>query len=81
MQNVNALRAALQSNVCNVTFRKLDGTVRNMRATTDATRFSYESKTNVERKRNDNVCVMWDMDKQQWRSMRNDALIEWAVEA
>ena len=80
MQNVDALRVALQSNVCNVTFRKLDGTLRNMRATIDATRFAYESKTNGERRRNDNVCVMWDMDKGQWRSMRNDALIAWEVE-
>jgi hypothetical protein len=25
--------------------------------------------------------VLWDMDKGQWRSMRNDSLIEWQVEA
>jgi len=50
-----------------------------MRATTDTTRFSYESKTTGERKRNDNVTVMWDVDKAQWRSMRNDALVAWDV--
>ena len=75
----NTLRTALQNNICNVTFRKLDGTVRNMRATTDTTRFSYESKTTGERKRNDNVTVMWDVDKAQWRSMRNDTLISWDI--
>jgi len=75
----NELRIALQNNICNVTFYKIDGSVRNMRATTDTTRFSYESKTTGERKRNDNVTVMWDVDKAQWRSMRNDALVAWDV--
>lgn len=77
---MDKLTTALRNNVVVVTFKKVDGTVRKMRATTDTSRFIYESKTTGERKRNDTVTVLWDMDKGQWRSMRNDSLIEWQVE-
>lgn len=82
MQNINALRAALANNICTVAFTKQNGELRVMRATTDSTRFVYENKTDSStRKRNEDVTVMWDVDKAQWRSMRNDTLLQWAIEA
>jgi hypothetical protein len=79
--DIAALRAALANNVCIVYFTKQDGSIRRMRATTDATRFHYVHKTAGTRKRNEDVTLMWDMDKGAWRSMRNDAFIEWEREA
>ena len=82
MQSIAALRTALANNVCTVTFTKQNGELRVMRATTDSTRFVYVNKTDKStRKRNDDVTVMWDCDKAQWRSMRNDTLLQWAIEA
>jgi hypothetical protein len=78
MQNTNALINTLQNGVAFVTFRKQDGTVREMTCTLQATRINYENKTTGERKRNDNVLVVWDISKAQWRSMRNDSIICWA---
>ena len=77
---MNKFTTALQTGVVVLTFRKKDGTVREMRATTDTSRFVYESKGNSDRKRNDAVTVLWDLDKGEWRSMRNDSLIDWRVE-
>jgi hypothetical protein len=78
MQNINALVNTLQNGVAFVTFYKKDNTVREMTCTQQATRIDYENKTTGERKRNDNIVVVWDMDKQQWRSMRKDSIMCWA---
>jgi len=78
MQNINALVNTLQNGVAFVTFRKKDNSVREMTCTLQATRISYENKTTGERKRNDDVLVVWDMSKQQWRSMRKDSIMCWA---
>ena len=68
----------LQNGVAFVTFRKKDGSVREMTCTLQATRIDYEHKTTGERQRNDDVVVVWDMGKQQWRSMRKDSIMCWA---
>jgi len=78
MQNINALVNVLQNGVAFVTFYKKDNTVREMTCTQQATRISYENKTTGERKRNDDVLVVWDMGKQQWRSMRKSSIICYA---
>jgi len=78
MQNIDALVNTLQNGVAFVTFRKKDNTVREMTCTLQATRINYEHKTTGERKRNDNVIVVWDMGKQQWRSMCKNSIMCWA---
>lgn len=78
MQNINALVNTLQNGVAFVTFYKKDNTVREMTCTQQATRINYENKTTGERKRNDNVLVVWDISKAQWRSIRNDSIICYA---
>ena len=77
-QNINALVNTLQNGVAFVTFYKRDNTVREMTCTLQTARISYENKTTGERKRNDDVLVVWDMGKQQWRSMRKDSIMCWA---
>lgn len=78
MQNINALVNVLQNGVAFVTFYKQDGTVREMTCTQQAARINYENKTTGERKRNDSVLVVWDVTKQQWRSMRKNSIICYA---
>lgn len=78
MQNIDALVNTLQNGVAFVTFCKHDGTVREMTCTLQTARINYENKTNGQRKRNDDVLVVWDMGKQQWRSMRKNSIMCWA---
>jgi hypothetical protein len=78
MQDINALVNTLQNGVAFVTFYKKDNTVREMTCTLQAARIVYENKTTGQRKRNDNVIVVWDMGKQQWRSMCKNSIMCWA---
>ena len=68
------LRNALEKGAVNVTFTKADGTRREMRATTNQNLFTYESKgTGVPEPQG--VIRVWDLDKNEWRSIREDRVI------
>ena len=68
----------LRNGVVELCFVKKDGSVRVMRATLNAALFTYEHKG---RERNNaNVTCVWDMDKQAWRSFRNESLLSWEQE-
>lgn len=59
-----------------VTFEKSDGTLREMRATLESNVIveTREKKTDRVKKPNPDVCAVWDMEKQEWRSFRWDKL-------
>jgi len=71
------ITSALQNGVVFVTFRKKDSSVREMICTQQPSRINYVNKSNSERKRNDDVLVVWDMSKLEWRSMRKDSVLSW----
>jgi hypothetical protein len=73
------LVAALENGVVNIEFSKSDGTIRKMRATLNSNLFAYKA-ANTERKRNENVLPVWDMDKSGWRSFRFHNLVSWKPE-
>lgn len=75
---VDDLKTALQENIVLVTFTKVDGTVRTMRAT-NSEKFFERKLTGKERKKNENVTYLYDLDKGSWRSMKNDNLISWEI--
>lgn len=80
MYNRNAMLADLSENICNVTFEKIDGTVRDMRCTLIPSYILTEqTKTHVPRKQNDEVLAVWDLDKNSWRSFRLDSVINYNV--
>lgn len=70
------LKNALNEGRVKVTFRKADGTVRDMNATTNTSLFSYESK-NSGRAAAPGQMVVWDLDKNDFRSFRQDSVIGW----
>lgn len=78
MDEISKLREALSKNEVRVVFRKKDGSKREMRATTDPNRYHYEFKGGPSRD-GSGLTTLWDLDLSEWRSMRNDSLIEWAV--
>jgi hypothetical protein len=71
------LRNALDQGPVNVTFTKADGSRREMRATTNTNLFTYESRGgNVPEPQG--VIRVWDLDKNEWRSIREDRVISFA---
>jgi hypothetical protein len=68
-------RGVLVEQEVTVTFRKADGDQREMRCTLQESQIPKivtENKTS--RKYNPDICVVWDIALQQWRSFRWDRL-------
>lgn len=64
-----------------VTFEKKDGTKREMRCTLKEDRvLSYDKKTERTKNVSDEVCPVFDLDKQEWRSFRYDSITEVRIE-
>ena len=68
------LRNALGKGIVNVTFTKADGSRREMRATTNEGLFTYESRGG-DTAEPQGVIRVWDLDKNEWRSIREDRVI------
>ena len=69
------LNSILTDEIVQVTFEKSDGTDRTMKCTLKEELVTpYEKKTNRTRAQNEDVCVVFDTDKQEWRSFRYDTV-------
>ena len=70
------LKSLLKSNIVNLTFRKNDGTMREMRCTL-RNEYLIESKSTEPKKprkvSEDSIAVI-DLDKNEWRSFRYDSV-------
>ena len=67
------LRKLLQENRCEVTFTKLDGSVRIMPCTLQESDLPVRVESegsNRDRKENPDTISVWCLDKSQWRSFR-----------
>ena len=70
-----------------VKFTKADGSLRNMCCTQDHTLISEilrdlgraEQQSDSGRKPNDDILVVWDLEKENWRSFRKDNVIDFDV--
>jgi flagellar biosynthesis component FlhA len=73
-----SVRVSLHSQQVQIVFVKTDGTLREMRATLDLDNLiseEYHPKNEKERKKNPDVQVVFDLDKNEWRSFRWDKLV------
>jgi len=72
--------SALQSNVCDVKFTKVNGEDRLMRCTLKEDMIpepvASDTEVNRNRKPNESVQVVWDLEKVGWRSFRVDSVID-----
>ena len=69
------LITGLHENVVIVKFTKVDGSLREMNCTTSETMIPVENLTkNSSKKKNEDVAVVWDLDKSAWRSFRFDTV-------
>lgn len=71
------LRSMLHFGGVTVTFKKKDGTLRDMACTLHPDQIkSYDRKTDRTKSVNEEVCVVFDEDKQEWRSFRYDSIVK-----
>jgi hypothetical protein len=72
------LKEHLSKHIAEITFNKVDGSVRKMNCTlmTDYLPhvISEEQVAHVPRVQTDEVLAVWDLDKQGWRSFRIDSI-------
>ena len=75
LSKTNIIRM-LESGIVNVKFTKTDGTEREMKCTLmEQFAKPHVKKTDREKKQNDNILAVWDVDKEDWRSFRLDSVI------
>ena len=79
---MTTLRESLALGAVEVKFIKADNSERVMLATTNPTMFSYkvDITNNYEKSTTSaNVIRVWDIIKEDWRSIREDRVISWQV--
>lgn len=78
MYDINLLKEQLATEVVEIEFVKADGTVRIMKATLDPsiipTPVASDEEINRNRKKSEEVQVVWDVESNGWRSFRKDRL-------
>lgn len=76
------IRSLLAREQVNVTFVKADGTERTMPCTLQESVVPKTSNNGTKRKYNADICVVFDPERQVWRSFRWDRMkrIEWMID-
>lgn len=74
--NRDELKTTLLGGVCDVRFTKVDGTIREMRCTLKSDLVPATESSDKERKVNESVLPVWDLDKEGWRSFRVDSVLD-----
>lgn len=70
------IQSLLKDTIIEVKFKKSDGTERNMKCTLLPQYITpHENKTGREKKINEEVISVWDVEKEGWRSFRYDSVI------
>lgn len=81
VKDIDSLKESLKNSIVQVTFKKTDGSIRNIRATTSSVYIPpVITESKKERKKNSNITHLYDVDKKAWRSMKNENLIDWEIE-
>jgi len=73
------LREALHHHVVQVQFIKADGSMRIMQATLRESDLPTQTDSVSARASSPQVCKVWDLDKQAWRSFRTDSVQSWQI--
>jgi hypothetical protein len=76
------LKSMLVSGICQITFTKADGTSRMMVCTLQESALPPApvlTESKKERKKNPDVVVVWDLEKEAWRSFKFDSITNVSV--
>lgn len=81
MTTIDDLKEALNDNWVRVEFTKLDGTHRSMLCTKNFVDVPDDQKPqNTNKKINESVISVFDLEKQSWRSIKVDNIQIWKIE-
>lgn len=78
----NELRSDLKISACEITFEKVDGTVRVLKGTLRPDLLPKEDPAkakDTKRKTPDGVISVWDLEVQGWRSIREQSIYHYKV--
>ena len=70
----NIASKLLKENVCEIVFKKVDGTERVMKCTLLDNYIEQKEKSNKKINKTDSVYSVWDIENNGWRSFRWDSL-------
>ena len=78
------LKFELADGICMIDFVKVDGTKRLMKCTLKQAYIQeherhYDKKTERIKPSNENLLVVFDVEKNDWRSLRLDSIVTWNV--
>jgi len=66
----------LHNGIINVEFTKIDGSIRSMKCTLmEEFITKYINKTDTKKQVKEDIFVVWDLDKNDWRSFKYDSII------
>ena len=76
---ITNLKEILGESIVQIEFIKKDGTERVMRCTQNFANIptEFHTKEDGEKKSNENLIKVWDMEKTAWRSVRVDSINRW----
>ena len=77
--NLDSLMNMLKNGAVQVSFTKVDGTIRNMLCTTNYNLIPEPPKqsepSDKNRKKSEDTVAVWDLEKSGWRSFRKDSVV------
>lgn len=82
MIDIKSLKTTLKENFVNIRFTKTDGTERKMLCTlkeTELPKVEKDIEQKREKKPNENVLAVWDLEKKAFRSFRLNSIIDYNV--
>lgn len=77
---MDSIKSALAAGRVKLKFYKADGSIREMTGTTNNLLFTWISKSTKDKSNkpvDPNLLRIWDLDKNEWRSVKVDRIIEW----
>jgi hypothetical protein len=78
-QNIEKMILDLREFVCVVNFTKVDGSLREMKCTLKSEMLPTLVKSDKQRKKNEDVIAVFDLDEEAWKSFRKENVIGWSV--
>jgi hypothetical protein len=69
----------LETNVVEVTFTKVNGEERVIKSTLMPSAFKDYQFVNPDKPKHRDVCVVWDLECQEWRSFRFESIKEFSL--
>jgi len=84
LNNLDVLVDYLKLGECTIVFDKVDGSKRIMKSTLNDSYIDQHTMTtgtaSIARTPNENILVVFDTEKNDWRSMRKESITDWYVE-